>query len=304
MSFHIQQFYEELDRHYQEHDNEKTKAFLLSMVAKTRGLHDVSVIPISCPSCVEMPTVNLEYVSVCNETACFFRGISEWQQSLTYFDYALEELALFYQKNTANYATILLNKAGTLRLLGQYDKAIESFRQAEHYFLHEDTTNHYLLASIYNNLSLVYQDTGQLQEAADCTLKSLSCLPKQDDLLVERATTLNNLSVIYDRLGNTEKAKTAILDSIAILKDMDCGVNAHYPAALNTMATLLFKEGLYIEALASFKEALEKTELVYGKNIDYVNGCLNLAETCEKLNDQAMADTWRNEAETIKNQLQ
>jgi tetratricopeptide (TPR) repeat protein len=303
MSFSIQKFYEELDHFYELHDNEKTREFLQSSIERTRSLHDVSILPVSCPSCVETPTVNIEYVTVCNETACFLRGLSEWEKSVFYFDEALHELELFYLKNSPDYATILLNKAGTLRLMGNFSASMEAFQKAENYFQNAETPNAYMLASINNNLSLLYQDLDQLDEAINCTLKALSYLPDSPDMVVERGTTYNNLAAIYARKNDTEHALQAIRESLSLLKDQDSGMNAHYPAALNTYASLLFHEEDYEQALSVFKEALEMTQLIYGKNTDYVNCCLNIAATYEKLADTQNAESFKNEAADVKSQL-
>lgn len=303
MSFDIQNFYEELDRYYQQHDNVKAEAFLLDMVDRTRALHDVGILPDSCPSCIPAATINLEYVSVCNETACFFRGISRFQRSIEFFDDALLELEHFSRQKTANYATILFNKAGTLRLMGHYDEAIAAFEGSESFFLEESNKNCYLLASIHNNMALTYQDQKFPEQAIKYIQLALADLPEIPETCAERGTSFNNLAAAYIRLGDYEAAKKAIDTSIAILKEFDHGLNAHYPAALNTLASLSYKKGNYTEALEGFQLALEKTEMIFGKNIDYKNGCLNLADTCDKLNKPALAKQYREEAAQVQRNL-
>ncbi len=299
MAFSIRKFYEELDRHYQKHDNRETEAFLLDMVRRTRHLHDSMPTQSACPTCAVFPTVNIEYVSVCNEAACFFRGISKWQKSLELFDEALRELEFFSQTDTPNYAVILLNKAGTLRLLGNHELAIETFKKSETIILKSQSPNPFILASISNNLALVCQDMGQWEDAAKHIQKALSYLPEGDNTCIERATTYNNLAVTCRQLGRLDDAFDAVNRSLRILEGADGGLNAHYPAALNTLASLYFQRGDDQQALELFKSALTKTEIIYGRNIDYAKGCLNIARTYEKLNDPVQAEKYRKSAEEI-----
>ena len=67
----------------------------------------------------------------------------------------------------ANYATLINNLAGTYRLMGRYEDAIALFEEAiEVYQAHPETPKE-LSSSGYNNLALVYLDTGKFLEAAD-----------------------------------------------------------------------------------------------------------------------------------------
>ncbi|MCR4673033.1 MAG: tetratricopeptide repeat protein [Lachnospiraceae bacterium] len=292
MAFEIQEFYKELDSHYRSLDNDKTRAFLQKMADETRGLYGSGIMRTSCPFCVESPECNYEYVTVCNEYACFLRNISELDESLVYFNEALLELEQHYQTKNANYATIRMNMAGTYRLMGKYDEAIELFKKSEKFFLDfgEAEKYSYVMAGIYNNLSLVYQDMQDYDQAAAYDIEALRYLPGHKD--IQRATTLNNLACIYIKQGQIDNAEEAINQSIDILKDIDGGMNFHYPASLNTLGTVLYKKGLPEAALEAFLTALNKTEAIYGKNIDYVNCCNNISRVYADMGDQKSADSY------------
>lgn len=303
MTFDQNAFYQELERHYARRDNHETERFLLDMAERTRGLHDVSILPLSCPSCVETPEINLEYICVCNETACFYRGISRWESSLYFFDEALAELERFSRKDTGNYAVILLNKAGTLRLMGRLEEALCAFKKAEAFFRKDPSRNGYFLASVHNNMALVYQDQSLPEQAAGYLELALSELPSAAETREERAVSLNNLAAIYEKLGNYEAAEQTVEKSISILKNLDGGRNAHYPTALNTAALIRYRRNDYAKAADAFREALEKTEQIYGKDMDYANGCLNLADALYKLDEPEKAALYTEEAEKIREQL-
>ena len=110
MAFDLNRFYRQLDEHYAAHDNTATEQFFKDSRQKAYqdGLADP--LPAGCPSCAPPIKPNMAYVSVCNEMACFYRGLSRFQDSLDAFAQAQEELESLCLQNTAEYATILLNK--------------------------------------------------------------------------------------------------------------------------------------------------------------------------------------------------
>ena len=92
MAFDISRFYQDLDACYGNHDNAATEAFL----KKSRDVADRAGAPMpvntGCPSCVTPLEPNWAYVSVCNEMACFYRGLSRFSESLEVFELAQKEL--------------------------------------------------------------------------------------------------------------------------------------------------------------------------------------------------------------------
>ena len=220
-----------------------------------------------------------------------------------YFKEALLELEQHYQQNTANYATIQINMAGTYRQMGKYDEAIELFRKSEKYFLASDEKDKYpyVRASIYNNLALVYQDMQDYEHAAECDVEALKYLPVHKD--VQRATTLNNLAGIYMKQGELSKAEETVNSSIEMLKDIDGGMNFHYPAALNTLGSVYYKKGLHEQALEAFLSALEKTGVIYGQNTDYARCCENISRVYTALNDPESAERYSEKAAQIRKNL-
>ena len=110
-----------------------------------------------------------------------------------------------------------------------------------------------------------------------------------EDNQAERATALSNLSLAYYRVGNLDKARTAIDESISIFRDLDAGMNPHYAGALNTQATFAYLAGNYTEAAENFKQAVEKTKLIFGENKDYVPCCRNCSMALEQAGDKAGA---------------
>lgn len=300
MAFDISRFYQDLDACYGNHDNAATEAFL----KKSRDVADRAGAPMpvntGCPSCVTPLEPNWAYVSVCNETACFYRGLSRFSESLEVFELAQKELESLYQQRTTEYATVLLNKAGTYRLMGELDQALKYFRKAADIFEQHPESPQTTLAGLYNNIGLVYLDQRKPQEALTCFAGAMNALQYLENAIVETGTTWNNIAAAYNLLDNTKEAWDAADHAAAILGALDDGCNPHYPAALNTRGTIKYRAGDYQSALEDFEEALEKIKLVYGENVEYARGCRNCAAVCLALDDETAAADWEQKADSIE----
>lgn len=300
MAFSLEQFYRDLDIQYDTHDLSSIEQFLLRSQAKAYADSLVSVPFDGCPSCIPEAVPNMNYVSVCNELACFYRGLSRFQDSLSAFADAEKELESFYRQETVEYATVLLNKAGTYRYMQDLTAALSLFQKSAHIMEQAGPERVEILSGLYNNIGLVYLDLNDPKQALTFFLKAMSIVEKRPEMITECGSTWNNLAVTYDRLARREDADIAISNAVRILSGLNGGNDSHYPAALNTRGTFAFRSGNYEAALADFTEAAEKTLLIYGKNIEYACACENCAAACEKLGRIQEADSWKARAEACK----
>lgn len=302
MAFDLERFYRELDEHYEAHDLSATEAFLTKSRETAKREGEENPLDRGCPSCAPSAGPNLGYVSVCNETACFYRGLSRFQESLEMFSLARQELEQYYRQETEEYATVLLNQAGTYRYMGDGERALDGFARAAE-ILERVGGHEGVLAGLYNNMGLVYLDQKDKEAALRNFQRALSLIDGNPDQITEQGSTWNNLAACYQAMNQMEKAEEAAQKAVSILSQLDCGTNPHYPAALNTRGTLAYRKGQYRQALDDFTEALEKTRLVYGENIEYMYGCENCAAVCEKLEQWEEAAQWKEKAEQIRGRL-
>lgn len=294
----IEKFYEELDKAYSTNDLKEIERFLLERRWYFYEQGQLELMPRSCAACVPEPQPNLDFVSVCNELACFYRGLSRWKESMDNFTGAVNELKRFHLDDTPNYAMVLLNMAGTCRLMGEKEKALENFTQAEEIFKGNGVDNPYVYASLYNNIALVYQDMGESDSALKYLLLALENIEKTPENVTELGSTCNNLAALYISKNEPDKAHEYVERAISALRQ--AGDEAHYPAALNTRGTLSFRSGDYAAALEDFSAALELTERVYGKSVEYISGCENCARACDKLGDAQRAAQYRQNADNAR----
>ena len=306
MAFDVTQFYADLDAYYGKYDNAATEQFLLDSLAKSE---EYMIIPTSCSSCQDhsdhTPEENYERltdaekkwilecsdarIAVLNEMACFYRGTSNWNKCITAFDAVIDELTIRGLEKTNQYAVVLLNEAGAFRLMGEFDKALATFAKAEEILTSNGDADPYELAGLYNNTGLVYQDMGKLDKAIENFELALDYLAKADDTEAEIATNSANLAIAYYSNGNLNKALDCLNRSIAIFEKLDDGMNPHYAGALNTKAVVLFNNGDFAGAAATFADAAAKTKLIFGENKDYATLCRNTAYAYAKLGDNAKA---------------
>lgn len=302
MSFDLQKFYRELDESYAALDRNATEAFLLASRETAYASCQPELLRDGCPACAPQVSPNGALIAVCNELACFYRGLSRWEESLEAFTQAQEELDQYYQNDTVQYATILLNKAGTYRYMGKPQQALTLFRQAEAILNRQENAPSGVLAGLYNNTGLALLDLKQPLQALEHFRKALPLLSDSASI-VEQGSTWNNMAATYRALGQLNNAVEAMDRSISILEKLDCGRNPHYPAALNTRGICHYHQSDYEAALRDFTAALQITALVYGENIEYAYGCDNCAAVCSKLGRSEDARSWQDKADAIRERL-
>ena len=222
-------------------------------------------------------------ISILNEMGTFYRGTHQWDECLEAFSRSLGEMESLGLTQTNNYAVALLNTAGAYRLVGRLDEALDAYAQAEEIFTRNKCEDYYALASLFNNTGLVYQDKGDFKTAAEYYTKALEYTRKDTDNEAEIATGLANLAALYTASGDFAKAEQNVDESLAIFKDLQGGMNAHYAGALNTKAILAYRAGKLDESVEYFKQAIDKTKIIFGENGDYVKGCRNCAAVLTKL---------------------
>ena len=294
MVFDAKTFYKQLDESYAKHDNAATEAFLLESLKDVEFSMMLSHECNCCKdgSCDDTPDEQtLQWLNersegmicILNEMGGFYRGMHRWDECLDAFSRSKAEMENLGLTETDNYAIMLVNVAGAYRLLGRFDDALANYERAEQIFLSNNTADYYTVSSLYNNEGLVYQDMGDLKKAAEFYTKGLEVTKKGSDNEAEVATGLANLAALHLAAGEIEKAEQNIDESVSIFRTLEGGMNAHYASALNTKAVLSYRAGKLEESVEYFKEAIEKTRVIFGENGDYVKACRNCATVLNQL---------------------
>ncbi|MDR2108797.1 MAG: tetratricopeptide repeat protein [Coriobacteriales bacterium] len=232
------------------------------------------------------------FLSLLNELASLYRGISRYQESEQAFVRLQKTLQAKGQTHTLPYAVVLINIAGCYRLTGDALRALEHYGAAQAVLASlTDSTNispeeqqraRYLTASVLNNISLLYCDTGQFELALSHAERAAKLIRAGVGDEHELATTYNNLASIYLKLGRMAEAEEACGNALALYQRMP-RENVHHAAALATFAALRFEQGDYPAAEAALQEALVLTEHFFGRNAEYAVAERNLAQVREAL---------------------
>ena len=97
-------------------------------------------------------------VFVLNELACFYRDTGKLNKSIEMFQKAELEMHGTSIIKTLNYVKVIINKAGTYRIMGEYEKALVEFNKAERVLNKIGSKDYHFLASLYKDIALVYHD--------------------------------------------------------------------------------------------------------------------------------------------------
>lgn len=259
----MDQFYAQLDALYLEGDNRKTEQFLLNTLQRVRAGGEAR---------------SAEAAGIMNEISGFYRGVSRYSESLHYGAEAMKLLELHGMKDTPQFATMMVNYAGALRLSGQLDASRERFLAAKDLLERLNAENTYQYVSLLNNLALTDQDLGQFDEAVRLTEQAVELMRQRSDREDEVPTGLTNLATLYLRQGKTEQAEATVLEALTEFRKLS-DRSAHEAAALSVLGTLQFGRREYENAAESFRESVRQTEAVFGKNVDYASALRSLALT-------------------------
>lgn len=317
MSFDTKAFYDELDGYYSRYDNEATEKFLLNYLESVEN----SVYMASGCSCCSDGSCSDEeetltegerewiiarsqgIIAILNELACFYRGVSRWQDCIDAFTRLKKEMEDCGLKKSDNYALVILNLAGAYRLMGELEKALAAFDEAGKILEANGKNDPYSISGLLNNKGLVYQDMKQYDKASEHFEKALEYMRKVEDNEAEIATALNNLATAQYGAGEKEKAIKSLDESLAIFSGLDGGMNPHYAGGLNTKAMFVFNAGDFEAAAKTFELAVEKTRLIFGENKEFAIGCRNCAFAYSKLGNEEMSKKYSDMAAATEAKL-
>ena len=197
--------------------------------------------------------------------------------------------------DACQYSALLLNYAGTCRLMGEVDQSISLFLNAKEVLEEANLTSRYEYASVLNNLAHAYQEKGNLEEALKMAKLSLEMVRSMEEAGQEIATAFSNIASIYFQMQNLEEASRYIEEAMKRYENMP-EEDRHYAAALSTWASILYVKKDLAGAAKAYAKALELTERFFGKNLEYAILCHNLSLVSKEENHIEKAIEYQKEA--------
>ena len=182
--------------------------------------------------------------------------------------------------NTIPYATTLLNVANAYRVVGRLDDSLKLYEEVRAVYECNLSEDHFLIAGLENNMSLLYQEMGLFEESRASLLKALHIVEGMEGAEFELAVTHANLATTCMKLERKDEAFKYACKAIEEFEAMKVE-DAHYGAALSALASYYFDEKKYVQARELFEKAMQIMEKVLGRNAYFYRLQENV-EACEK----------------------
>lgn len=233
-------------------------------------------------------------LSLLNELMGYYRSLSRHADALAASQKALGMLEAMGLKDSIHYATTLLNAATAYRADGQTQKAIGLFEQVGRLFVALRVQDAYLVATLYNNLAMAWQEAGDHARAIQFLEAALPISQARTGAELDVAVSLTNLALSRLRLGQLGEAHAALREAVQLFESQPRH-SGHYSAALAALAEVHYKQGRAPEAVDLYERALAEIEARYGRNQNYAITQESLALVLEDI-DPARSAALRAEA--------
>lgn len=159
-----------------------------------------------------------------------------------------------------------------------------------------------MLLGIYSTIAELLSIKEEFNQACEMIKKMIKVLALYEGTENEIAYSYTNLTVNYLRSNNIESAQEAIGHAISIYNEMKDEKPEGYGIALSGLAEVYYLKKEYINAIATYKGALDEIRKHYGESYIYANALENCAKVCYEAGYGEEAQSLLEHAEMIKKQ--
>ena len=206
---------------------------------------------------------------------------SEFQQSVS-----LSEKALALSKKlefSIGQAEALFLMARANNKLNKSASALRLFDEAQKIFQDEKRIDR--LASLYNNVGIIYKNLGRYSNAVQFLSRAYEYYQRLENK-INAARALNNLGSVYMRLQNHEKSAKAYFESLRLFEELNSQIGI---AGINSNLALLYSDQKeYRRALEHSNFALEIIKEL-GRKHEHANLLNNIGEIYINLSEPEKA---------------
>lgn len=244
--------------------------------------------------------MNIE--SFYNELVTLFEKNS-LEQVKDYLEISLKDAR---EKKVSSISLLIQNELlGFYKSVGVEDKAeqlgkdiLEQYKESLPKLEEELMKKEYYLLSIYTTISNLHTNREEYDAAGKLILKSIDVLEKYKDTENEIASAYTNLTVNCLRSNNVNLAEEYIRKAISLYEQMDKKLEG-YGIALSGLAEVYYIKKEYINAIATYKGALDEIRKFYGETQIYTNALENCAKICYEAGYGEDAQTLLEHAQSI-----
>lgn len=203
---------------------------------------------------------------MCNEMEGLYRNTGRVSQAVDMSDMALSLIAGMGLDGSIHHGTTLLNAATARRMAGDAEKALSQYRKAEEIFKKLGKDDGYEMASLYNNISQLYQEQGDHEKALESLDKALKLIVKIEHSEAEAATTHVNKALSLMALGRLDEADEELKESLTFYASAEGVQSGHFGSALSAAGELAWRRENYDQAIGLLEKALMVTQKRFGDN--------------------------------------
>lgn len=278
----LNRYFNELDSCFEQNNIKKAEELSLEWLKNAAALQDTAAV-----------------LAISNELGGIYRVTSRFENAENAYNIALTAIDQLNLTDTEKHATTLLNMASVYSASGNMKKALSLYEQSAAIYKKSGNCEDYNLAALYNNISHVYEDMGDLSKAEDYANKSIEIIKHVPGYPIEMATSYTSLSSIYIKQGKYDEAEQSLITAERIF--LDAGPeNPHYAAALNNFGELYYKVNDFKKSAEYFEKSLSLIGKVYGETSAYGLVCSNLAKVYSDMGNFHTAEKYREKSEEIK----
>lgn len=222
-------------------------------------------------------------LSLANEMVGFYREMTSFEKAREIISDMEELLKDKRVAGTVEEGTSLLNIANTYRAMGRFEESRSMYDRAEQLYKGTLEENDFRLASLYNNVSLLYQAQECYERAEASLLSALEIAKNHPEAEVETAITYTNLGQLYlQGKGNDPEKAEGYLKQAEELFEKGDKQDYHYCGCANALGTLYFMKGEYDGAVKYYEEALLNMHNTAGATENFDTIRENLMSAYEK----------------------
>ncbi len=261
----VLQVIREMDGLYELNKPDAVEPFLLEKMEEARAERDYESL-----------------VTLLNEGIGYYRDRAKYDKCLLCCREARKTLDEMGMKGSVPYATTLLNIATAYRAAGMLDASMEIYREVFQIYEERLDRSDYLFASLYNNISLLYEQKGDYNSAISYLDKALDIVKGYPEQRISLATSHVNMACALLKTSRWEQAEDHLKKAFEIFLQ-DERKDFHYGMALAAMGEFLYRKQEYEEAEKMILLAMQKLESHVGRTDSYRRLEENLKEIRRKL---------------------
>ena len=185
----MKQIYAKLQQFFAAGQTAEAEDFLIEMMKQAQQIDDYNSL-----------------IMLLNEMIGLCRESGQKEKSLAYGSQVLQLMQQLGLQDSEAYATTLLNIATACRAAGKHVEAYQFYMEVFPLYEKWLEPGDWHFASLYNNMSLLFQETGEYERAAECQGKALAVLEAIDGRRFEGAVTHANLASTLCMIAEQEES--------------------------------------------------------------------------------------------------